>query len=41
MPEILGLLRGNRVCNPEELIINELNAQLSLIQPGPKKKKEE
>jgi hypothetical protein len=41
VPEILGMLRGNRVCNPEELILNELNAQLSMIQAGPKKKKEE
>jgi hypothetical protein len=41
VPEILAMLRGNRVCNPEELIINELNAQLSMIQSGPKKKKEE
>ena len=41
VPEILGMLKGNRVCNPEELIINEMNASLALIQPVPKKKKEE
>lgn len=41
VPEILGILRANKVCNPEELIANELNAQLSMIQSGPKRRKEE